>query len=123
MSTQAHVGALEPHVPNSETVLEWFANDEQTIAVTDRRVVDMTRTGSENEHRTLVESTLLGENVVGTEYRREMESKFDVAQIAVGVLLGLIGLYLGWTGITGGGEDAMIGLVLGVCSWSLAPYC
>jgi len=90
---------LEPHIPSGEKLIEAHAGDQQTIAVTDRRVLDLKHRSGNRSEDTELESTLLNTDyVVGANYERNKSADYPFLEWITGTglaLLGLIGVLLG----------------------------
>jgi hypothetical protein len=73
--SESETKILDPHIPNGEKLIEVYCGDEKTIAVTDRRVIDLRHQTGDQSQETEIESTLLTTDyIVGTKYEREEES-------------------------------------------------
>ncbi|MDS0258915.1 hypothetical protein NDI56_05855 [Haloarcula sp. S1CR25-12] len=90
---------LEPHVPSGEQLLEAYSGDVRTVAVTDRRVLDLRHRSGNRREDTKLESVLLNTDyVVGADYNRNQSADYPVLEWILGaglVLGGVIGMVLG----------------------------
>jgi len=96
-------GVLRPHIPDGEKLITTFTGEIKTVALTDRRVIEMHHLSGEESKETEVKSVLLTSGyVVGTEYgNSEQTEKADVER-AIGALLvggGILGLLMGLSDI------------------------
>jgi len=95
---------LEPHIPSGEKLIEAHAGEQQTIAVTDRRVLDLKHRSANRSEDTKLESTLLNTDyIVGANYERDKSADYPVLEWILGaglVLGGLMGMVLGMSGGT-----------------------
>jgi len=90
---------LEPHIPSGEKLIEVHSGDVRTVAVTDRRVLDLRHRSGNRSEDTKLESTLLNTDyVVGANYTRNKSADYPVLEWILGaglVLVGLMGMVLG----------------------------
>jgi len=107
---------LEPHIPSSERLIEAHAGDEQTIAVTDRRVLDLKHRSDNRSEDTELESVLLNTDyIVGTTYERNKSADYPILEWILGAglaLIGLMGLVLGMSG--GSSQDPALQVVIAI---------
>ncbi|QIO25139.1 hypothetical protein [Haloarcula sp. JP-L23] len=100
---------LEPHIPSGERLIEAHTAENRTVAVTDRRVIELQHEQDDKSQNTALESVLLTTDyVVGTEYGRNEDTETPLVEWLVGGLLAILGL----TAVVVGGET--ISLVIGI---------
>ncbi|WP_147435869.1 hypothetical protein [Haloarcula sp. Atlit-47R] len=96
---------LEPHIPSGEQLIDAHTSDRQTVAVTDRRVIELEHHQDDRGQDTSLTSVLLtSDYVVGTEYGRSEDTENPIGEwVLAGILatLGIFGLIFGITDSTG----------------------
>jgi hypothetical protein len=107
---------LEPHIPSGEKLIEAHAGEQQTIAVTDRRVLDLTHHSANRSEDTELKSTLLNTDyIVGANYERNKSADYPVLEWILGaglVLSGLMGMVLGMSG--GSSQNPTLQIVIAI---------
>jgi len=107
---------LEPHIPSGEKLIEAHAGDQQTIAVTDRRVLDLKHRSGNRSEDTELESTLLNTDyIVGANYERNKSADYPFLEWVLGaglVLIGLMGMVLGMSG--GSSQNSALQVVIAI---------
>jgi len=97
---------LEPHIPSGEKLIEAHTGEEHTIAVTDRRVLDLRHSSDNESQDTELKSVLLtSEHVVGTEYSRSETTDSPFIEVFAGVALMIVGVGII---VLGGSQSALI---------------
>jgi len=117
--SEAERDVLEPHIPSGEKLIEAYSGEQQTVAVTDRRVLDLSHSADNKSQETALKSILLtSEYVVGTEYSRSESTESPVIEVIAGVGLLVIGAGMAILGVPQSdwilGAGGMVALVLGV---------
>ncbi len=96
---------LEPHIPSGEQLVDAHTDDYRTVAVTDRRVIELEHHQDDRSQDTSLTSVLLtSDYIVGTEYGRSEDTEDPIVEwIIAGILgtMGFMGLIFGATAGTG----------------------
>jgi len=109
--SESETKILDPHIPSGEQLIEAYSGDEKTVAVTDRRVIELRHRNRNRKEETELYSTLLTTDyIVGTKYEREQESDFPVIEALIAAILAVIGI----AGVAIGINGEPIGMVVGV---------
>lgn len=109
--SESETKVLDPHIPSGERLIEAYCGEEETIAVTDRRVINLRHRDGDRKQETELDSTLLTTDyIVGTEYEQEKETIPPEVERAIAVIVGIVGV----VGIAFGITGATIGIVLGL---------
>jgi len=104
--SDAERDVLESHIPAGEQLIKAYSDKQRTIAVTDRRVLNLTHQVGNRQRDTQLESTLLTTDyIVGADYNRNKSAEFPVIEWLIGASLALIGLFAMLTGMSGGGFE------------------
>lgn len=120
-STESTEEVLEEHLPADESVQGHYRGTNnsgwtRTVAVTDRRIMEITQSRGSTEENVDADSALLtGENVTGVHYGRAEEEEPATGQRLLGGLIGLIGVLLslfGFVQLTDATSEGGIGLLL-----------
>jgi len=91
--SESETKILDPHIPRGEELIEAYCGNEKTIAVTDRRVIDLRhREGNRKQETELTSTLLTTDYIIGTRYGREQESSFPGIEFLIALVMGLIGL-------------------------------
>lgn len=91
VSEEERTGVLRPHIPDGEQLITTFTGEIKTVALTDRRVIELHHLSGQDSTETEVKSVLLtSDYVVGTEYENRKETeKADVERLVGGLLVGV----------------------------------
>ena len=117
--SESETKILDPHIPRGEELIEAYCGNEKTIAVTDRRVIDLRhREGNRKQETELTSTLLTTDYIIGTRYGREQESSFPGIEFLIALVMGLIGLggvgFVGPAGLVG--VLGLVGLRVGVAA-------
>ncbi|ACV46296.1 MULTISPECIES: hypothetical protein [Halomicrobium] len=111
--SKSETKVLDPHIPKGEQLIEAYSGNEKTVAVTDRRIIDLWHHEDDRSQETELRSTLLtNDYIVGTEYEREQESNTPDLERLIGFLLGVCGVGGILYGLDGTGGAIFGGFVL-----------
>lgn len=102
-ASESATTVLEPHIPSGEQLLESFTGEERTVAVTDRRVMELEHEASDRTQDTTLKSVLLNSDyIVGTEYSNSEDTEPPLVEYFAAGLLFLVGIGAGFVGVEAG---------------------
>ncbi|MBX0325568.1 hypothetical protein EGH21_21320 [Halomicroarcula sp. F13] len=105
---------LEPHIPSGERLIEAHTADGRTVAVTDRRVIELHHEEDDMSQDTSLESVLLtSDYVVGSEYGRTEDTTNPLVEWIAGGLLAFLGVVIAVVGSETSALVIGVGLILG----------
>lgn len=111
--SESETSVLEPHIPSGEHLVESFTGEERTVAVTDRRVMELEHEASDRAQDTTLESVLLtSDYIVGTEYSNDEDTDPPLVEYFAAGLLLFIGAGGGLVGFQTGSVAFYFGCVI-----------